>query len=133
MTHGLVTIAVAGDGAEADSILRTLAGAGINAGLEGAEGELGGSRTMARAGSWSSRNSSARRRRRCSTRTRMKPTSSSTDLDGSTPRSIFDSMAERYDELRGKEDQLAEQFEFTVAAGLGAARGCSTSVAARAR
>jgi hypothetical protein len=43
MTHGLVTIAVAGDGAEADSILRTLAGAGITARLEGAEGELGGS------------------------------------------------------------------------------------------
>jgi hypothetical protein len=43
MTHGLVTIAVAGDGAEADSIVRTLAGAGIVARLEGAEGELGGS------------------------------------------------------------------------------------------
>ena len=42
MTDGLVTIAVAGDGAEADSILRTLAGAGITARLEGAEGELGG-------------------------------------------------------------------------------------------
>ena len=42
MTHGLVTIAVAGDGEEADSILRTLAGAGITARLEGAEGELGG-------------------------------------------------------------------------------------------
>jgi hypothetical protein len=42
MTHGLVTIAVAGDGAEADSILRTLAGAGITARLEGAEGEIGG-------------------------------------------------------------------------------------------
>ena len=42
MTHGLVTIAVAGDGAEADSILRTLAGAGIAARIEGAEGELGG-------------------------------------------------------------------------------------------
>jgi hypothetical protein len=37
-----VTIAVAGDGAEADSIVRTLAGAGISARLEGAEGELGG-------------------------------------------------------------------------------------------
>ena len=37
-----MTIAVAGDGAEADSILRTLAGAGISARLEGAEGELGG-------------------------------------------------------------------------------------------
>ena len=34
-----VTIAVAGDGAEADSILRTLAAAGIPARLEGAEGE----------------------------------------------------------------------------------------------
>jgi hypothetical protein len=43
MTHGLVTVAVAGDGAEADSILRTLAGAGITARLEGAEGESGGS------------------------------------------------------------------------------------------
>ena len=42
MTHGLVTIAVAGDGAEADSILRTLAGAGITARLEGAEGDIGG-------------------------------------------------------------------------------------------
>jgi hypothetical protein len=42
MTQGLVTIAVAGDGAEADSILRTLAGAGITARLEGAEGETGG-------------------------------------------------------------------------------------------
>jgi hypothetical protein len=42
MTQGLVTIAVAGDGAEADSILRTLAGAGITARLEGAEGVLGG-------------------------------------------------------------------------------------------
>lgn len=37
-----VTIAVAGDGAETDSILRTLAGAGISARVEGAEGELGG-------------------------------------------------------------------------------------------
>jgi hypothetical protein len=42
MTQGLVTIAVAGDGAEADSILRTLAGAGISARLEGAEGGIGG-------------------------------------------------------------------------------------------
>jgi hypothetical protein len=42
MTHGLVTIAVAGDGAEADSILRTLAAAGITARLEGAEGAIGG-------------------------------------------------------------------------------------------
>jgi hypothetical protein len=37
----MVTIAVAGDGAEADSIVRTLAGAGIRARLEGAEGDLG--------------------------------------------------------------------------------------------
>jgi hypothetical protein len=37
-----VTIAVAGDGAEADSIVRTLAASGITARLEGAEGELGG-------------------------------------------------------------------------------------------
>lgn len=40
-------------------------------------------------------------------------------------------MAERYDELRGREEQLAEQFEFTVAEGLGAATrlldvGCGT-------
>ena len=42
MSNGLVTIAVAGDHAEADSILRTLAEAGITARLEGAEGELGG-------------------------------------------------------------------------------------------
>lgn len=42
MSEGLVTIAVAGDAAEADSILRTLAGAGITARLEGAESEIGG-------------------------------------------------------------------------------------------
>jgi hypothetical protein len=42
MSHGLVTVAVAGDGAEADSILRTLADAGITAKVEGAESELGG-------------------------------------------------------------------------------------------
>lgn len=42
MSHGRVTIAVAGDGAEADLILRTLAGAGIAATLEGAESDLGG-------------------------------------------------------------------------------------------
>jgi SAM-dependent methyltransferase len=40
-------------------------------------------------------------------------------------------MAERYDELRGSEAQLAAQFEFTVAEGLGAATrlldvGCGT-------
>jgi hypothetical protein len=42
MSEGLVTIAVAGDAAEADSILRTLAGAGITGRLEGAESEIGG-------------------------------------------------------------------------------------------
>ena len=42
MSHGLVTVAVAGDAAEADSIVRTLAEAGIAARLEGAEGDLGG-------------------------------------------------------------------------------------------
>jgi hypothetical protein len=42
MTQGLVTIAVAGDAGEADSIVRTLAGAGISAHLEGAESEVGG-------------------------------------------------------------------------------------------
>jgi hypothetical protein len=41
MSEGLVTIAVAGDLAEADEILRTLAEAGITGRLEGAEGELG--------------------------------------------------------------------------------------------
>jgi hypothetical protein len=41
MSEGLVTIAVAGDAAEADAILRTLADVGINAQLEGAEGSLG--------------------------------------------------------------------------------------------
>lgn len=41
MSEGLVTIAVAGDLAEADSILRTLAEAGITGRLEGAESELG--------------------------------------------------------------------------------------------
>ena len=42
MSQGLVTIAVAGDAAEADSIVRTLAAAGIGAHLEGAEAEVGG-------------------------------------------------------------------------------------------
>ena len=131
MTHGLVTIAVAGDGAEADSILRTLAGAGITAHLEGAEGEIGGLPHDGRAGCSSSPNSSERRRRLCSTKTRMRATISSTDPDGATPPAIFDRMAERYDELRGREDQLAEQFEFTIAEGLGAATrlldiGCGT-------
>jgi hypothetical protein len=42
MSEGLVTIAVAGDAAEADLILRTLAEVGISARLEGAEGVLGG-------------------------------------------------------------------------------------------
>ena len=116
MTHGLVTIAVAGDGAEADSILRTLAGAGITARLEGAEGEIGGRRTTARAACSSTRSSSVRPRRRCWTR--MRPTTS-TDGDGGTPPAIFDRMAERYDDLRGPQEQLAEQFEFTIAAGPG--------------
>jgi SAM-dependent methyltransferase len=40
-------------------------------------------------------------------------------------------MAERYDDLRAREEQLAEQFDFTVAQGLGAATrlldvGCGT-------
>jgi SAM-dependent methyltransferase len=48
-----------------------------------------------------------------------------------TEPAIFDRMAERYDELRGREEQLAEQFDFTVAAGLGGATrlldvGCGT-------
>jgi hypothetical protein len=42
MSEGLVTIAVAGDAAEADLILRTLADVGINGRLEAPEGELGG-------------------------------------------------------------------------------------------
>jgi hypothetical protein len=42
MSQGLVTIAVAGDAAEADSIVRTLAAAGIGARLEGAESEVAG-------------------------------------------------------------------------------------------
>lgn len=42
MSQGLVTIAVAGDAAEADSIVRTLAAAGIGARLEGAESDVGG-------------------------------------------------------------------------------------------
>jgi len=51
--------------------------------------------------------------------------------DGSTPGAIFDRMAERYDDLRARDEQLAEQFEFTVAEGLGAATrlldvGCGT-------
>jgi len=49
-----------------------------------------------------------------------------------TPKTtIFDRMAERYDELRAHDEQLAEQFAFTVEAGLGAATrlldvGCGT-------
>jgi hypothetical protein len=39
---GLVTIAVAGDPAEADAICGVLERAGIPTSLEGAEGELGG-------------------------------------------------------------------------------------------
>ena len=90
-----------------------------------------GRRTTAPAGCSSSRSSSARRRRRCSTRTRTRRRSRLLIADGSTPPAIFDRMAERYDELRGREEQLAEQFEFTVAEGLGAATrlldvGCGT-------
>ena len=60
----------------------------------------------------------------------MRPTTT-TDRDGGTPPAIFDRMAERYDELRAREEQLDEQFEFTVAEGLGAATrlldvGCGT-------
>jgi SAM-dependent methyltransferase len=60
----------------------------------------------------------------------MRPTTSTTD-DHGTSRVIFDRMAERYDELRASEEQLAAQFEFTVAEGLGAATrlldvGCGT-------
>lgn len=60
----------------------------------------------------------------------MKPTTTS-EGDAGTPTAIFDRMADRYDDLRGREEQLAEQFEFTVGAGLGAATrlldvGCGT-------
>jgi SAM-dependent methyltransferase len=61
----------------------------------------------------------------------MSPTTSTTDPDDGTPQAIFDRMAERYDELRASEAQLAAQFDFTVAEGLGAATrlldvGCGT-------
>ena len=67
-------------------------------------------------------------RRRCWTRMRS---TTNTDGDGGTPPAIFDRMAERYDDLRGPQEQLAEQFEFTIAQGLGAATrlldvGCGT-------
>jgi SAM-dependent methyltransferase len=57
--------------------------------------------------------------------------SKSSNPDGGTPPAIFDRMAARYDELRASEAQLAAQFEFTVAEGLGAATrlldvGCGT-------
>ncbi len=60
----------------------------------------------------------------------MTPTTT-TEGDDGTPTAIFDRMAERYDELRAREEQLGEQFEFTVGAGLGAATrlldvGCGT-------
>jgi SAM-dependent methyltransferase len=60
----------------------------------------------------------------------MKPTTI-IDAGRGTPPGIFDRMAERYDDLRAPEAQLAEQFEFTVAEGLGAATrlldvGCGT-------
>ena len=59
------------------------------------------------------------------------PSTTTTDGDSGTPPAIFDRMAERYDDLRGPQEQLAEQFEFTVEAGLGAATrlldvGCGT-------
>ena len=130
MTEGLVTIAVAGDGAEADSILRTLAGAGITARLEGAEGELGGSphdgpcrvlveSDLVGAAQAALLDEDEARRPRLLTRTTAPPPA------------IFDRMAERYDELRASEAQLGEQFDFTVAEGLGAATrlldvGCGT-------
>jgi SAM-dependent methyltransferase len=60
----------------------------------------------------------------------MRPTTT-TDDAGGTPPAIFDRMAERYDDLRGPREQLAEQLEFTIAHGLGAATrlldvGCGT-------
>ena len=92
-------------------------------------------RTTGRAACSSSPSSSARRRRRCSTRTTPTTTTDGADDDG-TPPAIFDRMAERYDELRASEEQLAAQFEFTVAEGLGAATrlldvGCGTGLARR--
>ena len=47
----------------------------------------------------------------------------SSDPDGGTSPEIFDRMAERYDELRASEEQLAAQFEFTVAEGQAALEG----------
>jgi ubiquinone/menaquinone biosynthesis C-methylase UbiE len=54
-----------------------------------------------------------------------------TEGDDGTPTAIFDRMAARYDDLRARDEQLDEQFEFTVGAGLGAATrlldvGCGT-------
>ena len=99
MSEGLVTIAVAGDAAEADLILRTLAEVGISGRLEGAGGRARRDRrTTGRAACSSNRSSWARPRRRCSTRTTTATTI--TENEG-TPPAIFDRMAERYDELRG--------------------------------
>jgi SAM-dependent methyltransferase len=61
----------------------------------------------------------------------MRQTTTTTEGDGSTPGAIFDRMAERYDDLRMRGEQFAEQFAFTVAEGLGAATrlldvGCGT-------
>jgi ubiquinone/menaquinone biosynthesis C-methylase UbiE len=60
----------------------------------------------------------------------MTQTTTSDDA-GSTPSVIFDRMAERYDDLRSSHEQLGEQFELTIAEGLGAATrlldvGCGT-------
>lgn len=60
----------------------------------------------------------------------MRPTTTS-ESDEGTPTAIFDRMAARYDDLRAREEQLGEQFAFTVEAGLGAATrlldvGCGT-------
>jgi SAM-dependent methyltransferase len=54
-----------------------------------------------------------------------------TDDAGRTPQAIYDRMAERYDDLRASQEQLGEQFELTIAEGLGAATrlldvGCGT-------
>ena len=118
MSQGLVTIAVAGDAAEADSIVRTLAAAGI-----GAQPRRGGGR---------SRRSPHDGPCRVLVESELvgaaqaalleeddRPTTT-TDRDEGTPTAIFDRMAERYDDLRVREEQLAEQFAFTVAQGLGA-------------
>ena len=82
MSNGLVTIAVAGDGAEADSILRTLAEAASARGSKEPRASSAEPRTTARVVCSWSRISWPRRRRRCSTR--MKPTTT-TEGDAGTP------------------------------------------------